>query len=182
VRTISKSGIGVIGHTVRQYMQPGEQDVLLALIADAAPRIMVEIGVNIGLTAQAVLQNIPSIEQYVGIDVPPDYQFEIPAQQVERPAEPGHLVRDDPRFQLKLRGDDLFPSACDAVFIDGDHGEQAVMQDSLWAAELVRPGGIIIWHDYGNPTVEVTQVLNRLCRAGRDICHVSATWLAFEFR
>jgi hypothetical protein len=26
----------------------------------------------------------------------------------------------------------------------------------------VRPGGIIIWHDYGNPTVEVTQVLDHL--------------------
>ena len=168
--------------TTRQYLQPGEQEVLLTLIKSVAPKTMVEIGVNIGLTARAMLRHIPSIEHYVGIDVDVDYRFEIPAQQTEHPDEPGRLVKDDPRFELRLRGRHMMPTEADAVFIDGDHGMRAVMADSKWAAEVVRPGGIIVWHDYGNPTVEVTEVLDWLRGEGRRIMHVAGTWLAFEHR
>jgi predicted O-methyltransferase YrrM len=183
--TISRAMLGVNGRkTVRQYMQPGEQEVLLALVFAAAPKIMVEVGVNEGLTAKAVLDNVVGIERYIGIDVDPDYQFEIAAQAVERPVHPGLLVRDDPRFHLWISGS---PSAvmterADVVFIDGDHGRQAVLTDSIWAAAVVPPGGLIIWHDYGNPTVEVTQVLDVLRAQGRDIRRVEGTWLAFEWR
>ena len=181
MKTITKSELGVTGFKTRKYMQPGEQDVLLTLVAKVAPKIMVEIGVNEGLTARAMLVSIPSIEHYIGIDVGADYQFEIPAQRIERPAEPGALVKHDPRFQLILRGAEL-PTSADVVFIDGDHGKKAVLEDSLWAAAIVRHGGLIIWHDYGNPTVEVTLVLNHLLAQRRDIRHVEKTWIAFEQR
>ena len=181
MQTITKAELGVTGFTTRKYMQPGEQDVLLALLDHVQPRTMVEIGVNEGITARAVLQHIPSIESYVGIDVDAAYQFEIPAQRIEHPRQSGHLVRHDPRFQLVLRGEAM-PDAADVVFIDGDHGRNAVLVDSLWAAAIVSRGGLIIWHDYGNPTVEVTGVLNKLLTSGRDIRHVEKTWLAFERR
>lgn len=181
MQTISKTELGVTGCTVRKYMQPGEQEVLLALLKPFEPRIMVEIGVNEGLTACAVLRHIETIEQYIGIDVDWSYQFEIPAQQSERPSEPGRLVRNDPRFELLLRGDEM-PEYCDVVFIDGDHGKRAVTADSHWAANIVAPGGLIVWHDYGNPTVEVTRALNELQAHGHNIHHVSGTWLAFERR
>lgn len=181
MQTITKAELGVIGCTVRKYMQPGEQEVLLKLIEPFKPKSMIEIGVNEGLTARAVLRHIESIDRYIGIDVNAAYQFEIPAQQTEHPREPGHLVNGDPRFQLVLRGDEM-PDEADIVFIDGDHGRKAVLVDSLWAAAVVNPGGLIIWHDYGNPTVEVTGVLNKLSTSGRNIRHVSGTWLAFERR
>jgi predicted O-methyltransferase YrrM len=184
MQTITKQELGVTGFSTRQYMNPGEQEVLLALIAPIKPKIMVEIGVNEGLTALAVLQNIPSIEQYVGIDVPPDYEFEIAAQRVERPNEPGKLVKHDPRFQLKIHGETsaTMPASADVVFIDGDHGKQGVLADSIWASQIVTHGGLIIWHDYGNPTVEVTQVLNRLDNHHRELHHIEGTWLVFEQR
>lgn len=163
----------------RRYMQLGEQEVLLALLEVEQPRVMVEIGVNAGLTALAVLENIKSIERYIGIDVPQSYRFEIPAQQVEWTDRPGDLALHDPRFELVLRGE-MMPTWADCVFIDGDHGRNAVLQDSLWAAELIKGKGLIIWHDYGNPTVEVTQVLDELYAAGRYIRHITGTWLAFE--
>lgn len=165
----------------RQYMHPGEQDLLLTLVNSVRPKIMVEIGVNIGLTAQAALRDIVTIERYIGIDVLPGYQFEIPAQQVERPNEPGRLVKHDPRFRLVLYNEDM-PTSADVIFIDGDHGKHAVFRDSIWAAEIVTPGGMIIWHDYGNPTVEVTGVLDALQAEGRDLKHVVDTWLVFEQR
>lgn len=74
------------------------------------------------------------------------------------------------------------PGLYDAVFIDGDHGRKGVENDTRLAREILRPGGVIIWHDYHNlGTVDVREVLDELRAAGRDIKHVSGTWVAFEF-
>jgi predicted O-methyltransferase YrrM len=183
---ISKSDLGVNGPEVkRPYMEPGEQEALLALVSSIAPapEVMVEIGVNIGLTAQAVLQHVPSINRYIGVDVEADYRFEGAWQQHDRPAEPGRLVKDDPRFRLMLRGNGKaakMPQSSDVVFIDGDHGPRNVLNDSLWAASVVRPGGMIIWHDYKNTPAEVTGVLDWLHAEGRNLVHITGTSLVFE--
>jgi predicted O-methyltransferase YrrM len=184
---VSKSKFNLPAYqTVRQYMNPGEQEVLLELIDGVQPRFVVEIGVNTGITARAVLQNIPTISRYVGVDVYPDYQFELPAQRTERPIDPGSWVRNDPRFELMLRGNDesqlFFSEPVDVVFIDGDHGREAVWRDSRAATVLVERGGMIIWHDYANPAVEVTGVLDELHASGRNLYAVEGTWLAFERR
>jgi hypothetical protein len=68
---------------------------------------------------------------------------------------------------------------CDAVFIDGDHSEKAVLHESRLARALVRPGGMICWHDYNNPAVEVTQALNSLIGEGWKIESIPNSWLAF---
>lgn len=185
MRLISRGELGAVGYTDRKYMQPSEQDVLLNLVDSVHPRCMLEIGVNIGLTAQAVLQRVESIERYIGVDVDTRYRFELAAQEIERPRQPGHLVKHDPRFELVLvsegREIDLH-EGCDVVFIDGDHGRKAVLRDTELATALVPPGGMIIWHDYGNPTVQVTAALDELVASGRNLVHVIGTWLVFEQR
>lgn len=181
MKIIRRFDLGVTGLTARKYLNPGEQDVLLALVKNVEPKIMVEIGVNEGLTAQAVLRECRTIERYIGIDVDADYMFEIPAQQTERPDEPGRLVKHDPRFHLVLRGEPM-PHEADVVFIDGDHGQRAVLADSVWAAAVVRRGGLIIWHDYNHLAVEVTGVLDKLDSQNRELYHVFGTWLVFEQR
>lgn len=168
--------------TTRRFMQPGEQEALLALINIVQPRIMVEIGVQEGLTARAVLRNIRTIDRYYGIDVDVDYQFEIPAQRFERPKEPGVLVKDDPRFELIIRDRAELPMVADVVFIDGDHGYEAVRRDDIWATGVVRNGGLIVWHDYGNSTVQVTEVLDELHAEGRQLYRIAGTWLVYERR
>jgi predicted O-methyltransferase YrrM len=40
---------------------------------------------------------------------------------------------------------------CDLVFIDGSHARSYVMSDSEKALRMIRPGGIILWHDYRGP-------------------------------
>jgi predicted O-methyltransferase YrrM len=182
IPTISKDDLGIIGAAPRPYMVPGEQETLLALLDSVkpAPEVMAEIGVNLGLTAHAVLHRVKSISRYIGIDVQPSYKFELKFQQGDRPAEPGWLVKGDPRFRLILRGKGELPQSADVVFIDGDHGPRNVLQDSIWASSVVRSGGIIIWHDYGNTPAEVTGVLDRLHAEGRDLTHVAGTSLVFE--
>jgi hypothetical protein len=80
------------------------------------------------------------------------------------------------RSQL-LRTGHLEP--CDAVFIDGDHSEAAVLHESRLARRLIRGAGIIVWHDFSNPAVEVTQALSRLDDEGWPINCVEQSWLAF---
>jgi predicted O-methyltransferase YrrM len=171
----------------RRFMNDGELETLIALIRSVRPRHVIEFGVNVGRTAKAILANVPGIERYTGIDVPFGH---VPAKAVQRnetPLRAGAMVSADPRFQLVVRprgslgliAADLAP--CDAAFIDGDHGREAVLHDTALARALVRPGGIIIWHDYHDlGTVDVKAVLDDMSQIGDTIMHVEQTWLAYE--
>ncbi|HEY8355165.1 MAG TPA: class I SAM-dependent methyltransferase [Methylophilaceae bacterium] len=172
-----------------RYFNPGELETLLHLYEMVRPRVIVEFGVNAGRNPAAALRNIPSIERYIGVDVPPGYVPRMTCQRKEIPTQPGHLATHDPRFELilKPRGtfdlspDDL-PEAC-AVFIDADHSRVGVENDYALAKAIVRKGGVIVFHDDNClPQVEVTQTINDICASGADIKHVHGTWLAFEVR
>ena len=41
-----------------------------------------------------------------------------------------------------------YRKSMDLVFIDGDHSYDAVKNDTQKALELLRPGGILLWHDF----------------------------------
>jgi len=174
-----------------RFMDHGNKDLetLIALIRSVNPRHVIEFGVNVGRTAKAIMANVPGIEHYTGIDVPLDYVPLLALQRDNAVPNPGEMVLDDPRFKLivstrgslDLTPDDLDP--CDAAFIDGDHGLEAVMHDTKLVRALLRPGGIIVWHDYqslGN--VDVKSALDGMHRAGDPIYRVDDTWLAFERR
>jgi predicted O-methyltransferase YrrM len=168
------------------YLRPDELSIIVALVNSVAARVMIEFGCNVGRTAKTLLDNVPTLERYIGIDVPYGHVPTLAQQRGETPAMPGLWVADDPRFVLMIRErgsldlgvQDLEP--CDAAFIDGDHSHITVIRDSEIARALVRPGGIIIWHDDGNPAVEVTQALDLLCRQGWPIEHVEESWIAFR--
>lgn len=169
-----------------RFMNSGELEVLCGLIASVQPKAVVEFGVNVGRTAQAILQYVPRIEQYVGVDVPLGY---VPAKEVQKnevPDQPGWMVKDDPRFTLllpeggskNLQPTDIVP--CDAVFIDGDHSRDGVMNDTILALQRTRPGGIIIWHDYHDlGTVDVADYLHEKAAGGWPLVHVKGTWLVY---
>jgi predicted O-methyltransferase YrrM len=177
------------GGLPRRFMNKGELEALIALMRSVNPRHVVEFGVNVGRTAKAIMANVPGIERYTGIDVAPGY---VPAKAVQRnevPDHPGAMVADDPRFQLIVRprgsldltAADLAP--CEAAFIDGDHGREAVLHDTMLARARVAPGGIIVWHDYHDlGTVDVKAVLDEMHQAGDVIHRVDNTWIAFERR
>jgi predicted O-methyltransferase YrrM len=197
VRPIDWSGL------TRRFMNDGELEVLIALVRSVSPQRVLEIGCNEGRTVKAVLSNVPGITKYIGVDVPPSYIPAKPVQRREVSAQPGHMALGLSAFELMLRprgSMDLTGAEiglCDAVFIDGDHGWKAVLHDTLLAREIVRPGGIIVWHDYhGQGTVDVRDVLETVAKFDRSIpdcddpdgpgystlMHVENTWLAFERR
>jgi len=184
---LSPRNYDVLGLPSR-YFNPGELESLLHLFESVDPRVIVEFGVNTGRNAVAALRNIRSIEKYIGIDVTPDYKTIMPVQRGEIPARPGELALGNPCFEVivktngsfDLTADDL--PMCDAVFIDADHSRKGVLNDRELSLKIVRPGGIIVYHDDNClAAVEVTQALNELCDNGANITHVANTWLAYEF-
>lgn len=178
----------------KEYMNPGELETLITLVRSVKPRVMIEVGCNSGRTAKAILRNVPSLERYIGIDVPPSYEFAKSVQRREVPARPGELALDDPRFMLILarRGtfdlDESCLPMCDVVFIDGDHGADAVVGDHLLARQAIlgsdgtrRGPALIIHHDdHDEPTVDVRQTLDRISWPDNPISHVLGTWLAVQ--
>ncbi|WP_292451266.1 class I SAM-dependent methyltransferase [Mesorhizobium sp.] len=169
-----------------RFMNPGEMEVLVALANSVRPKTVIEFGVNDGRTAKALMLNVKTIERYVGIDVPQGYVTEKIVQRNEVPSAPGRLALDDPRFRLLMarRGshdlmiDDL--PKCDFAFIDGDHSRTGVLRDNHLAANRVRRGGMIVFHDYhARGTVDVKDALEDLHDAGIELKHVAGTWLAF---
>lgn len=170
-----------------RYFNAGELECLLHLFESVDSKVIIEFGVNTGRNAVAAIRNIPTIERYVGVDVTPDYVTKMTCQRKEIPARPGELALGLPQFELIVRPRGTFELTaedlpqCDAVFIDADHSRLGVLNDRELALQVVRPGGVIIYHDDNClPVVEVTQALNDLCSQGAVIEHVAGTWLAFE--
>jgi hypothetical protein len=162
-----------------------ETGLVVELMQSVAPTTVIEFGCNVGLTSRAILDDVSSIERYIGVDVPHHYKAVLPNQR-DTPKTPGMYAASDPRFELMMRERgtlDLGPQdlpQCDAVFIDGDHSERVVRHDSNLARAVVQAGGsIIIWHDFHNRACQVTQVIHELADNGWPIEHIEGTWLVF---
>jgi predicted O-methyltransferase YrrM len=169
-----------------QYLIPGEMEAMVALLRSIEARSMVEFGCRDGRTACVLMNNVPSLQRYVGVDVPRSYQPALRHQREEMVMSQGHYALDDPRFSLIIRdrgsldleAKDLLP--CDAVFVDGDHSEPVVAHDSALARAIVVNGGVIIWHDYNDvEIIGVRPVVDRLAIQGWPIEFVANTWLAY---
>ena len=122
----------------------------------------------------------------LAINSPPDaviHTLDLPADAVDRTRSP--LLAQERAYALKpasgarfvgtpvqakirqLYGDsaafpgDRFAGRMDLVVVDGSHARAYVQSDSALARILVRPGGWIVWHDYG-VWPDVTAVLDEL--------------------
>jgi len=70
----------------------------------------------------------------------------------------------------------------DLVLIDGDHRLVGVRPDTINAFRMLRTGGAILWHDYGNPGCpENTAFLNGLAESV-DLVQLEDTMLVMYFQ
>lgn len=166
-----------------RFLNPGEIEVLTALVLSVQARKMVEFGCQNGRTAAVLLANVPTLQTYIGIDVPPTF---VPAERVQRgecPERPGELALYDPRFRLLLAGrgsHDLKASdlgSADVAFIDGDHSIAGVMND--YQLSLDAGCELIIFHDdhlLGN--VGVHEALDGIAES-HTVFHIDGTWISY---
>lgn len=182
-----------------QLTADGDIEVLKTLSAFFKPKVMVEIGVFEGQTSKALLESSPWIQKYIGVDMfqdrlPKEYfvQFEgvknrATGEAMQPVSQPGYKAKDDARFDIILLGkpDGLKPemiALADMVFIDGDHGYEAVKRDTEAArAALKGRKGVLVWHDYlCTPGVKRFIDEYNTGDGGDSICLVVGTNMCFE--
>ena len=101
----------------------------------------------------------------------------------------GHLFRET-EVECKivqLWGDSLtfefapYKESMDMIFIDGNRQYEYVISDSENARQMLRPGGLLVWHDY-NYVDTVTAAVDDFCRDNTLLCKtVSQLTVAFTF-
>lgn len=70
----------------------------------------------------------------------------------------------------------------DLCFIDGNHSSEYVQSDTLNCYEILKPGGLIIWHDYGY-IFSVTKFIDEWAENNKvQVQVVEGTRLAFAFK
>ncbi len=169
---------------------PLEELAILAVIVHCLqPERIVEIGTAEGRTALNLALNSPPDAEIITLDLPPELTGEHrkhsgPNYRQMDIKEPGILFRDHPvasKIKLVLADSTKFDwtpyeRSVDFVFIDGAHDYESVRKDSENALRIIRPGGVIVWHDYG-VWGGVTRYLDEL-RAKLPIVLLKGTTLA----
>jgi predicted O-methyltransferase YrrM len=183
-------GGGPVAENPSRFLGPVDLGAIVALITKLQYRRVAEFGVGSGANAALLLRDIPSIDKYIGVDVPPGTIPSLAYQASEVPATPGEFALADPRFCLLIRNqgtrevsrEDL--GVLDFVFIDGDHSPEGVRHDTNLARQTVRPGGAVCWHDYNNaPAIGPQIVIDEInFYEGNHICQIEGTSFCFELR
>jgi cephalosporin hydroxylase len=130
-------------------------------IRSESPRSMCEIGTANGGTNLLLSQTLESITTIVGVDL--FIMNRVQLRLLLRPNQRIHLIngssyaqRTFQRLHSALAGQPI-----DLLFIDGDHRYEGVKQDFLLYRQLMRDGGLIMFHDiipdhgsrYGRPSM-----------------------------
>ncbi|MEX1196524.1 MAG: class I SAM-dependent methyltransferase [Pseudohongiellaceae bacterium] len=72
-----------------------------------------------------------------------------------------------------------FEQRCGLVFVDGSHARDYVLSDTYAAFRMLRPGGMVLWHDYGI-WQDVTDTLDELAERERlDLRCIRGTSLVY---
>ena len=189
---VSYIGVGTIG------VAAGTSEFeswILAVMAKGAT-LMFEFGTCTGKTAYLWARNLPPDGRVVTLTLAPD-QLATYQHQGGDGRRAAKIARRESRFTrfrysgtdvekkiLQLFGDSKsfdetpYLDACDVVFVDGSHAYSYVISDSRKALRMVKPGGVVLWHDYGARRVvaDVFRALNELART-LPLVHIAGTSL-----
>ena len=179
---------------------PTELMVIAAFVKQRQPAVCFEIGTFDGRTTENMAANQPDGGKCFTLDLPPNAadQAALPLASgdkdyINKPVS-GARISDQARSGriTQLYGDsatfDFAPYAgqVDLMFVDGAHSYEYVLADTDKAWKMVRPGGLILWHDYDSRWWPgVTRALNQLQTQDprfRDIRHIENTALCFMVR
>jgi len=141
-----------------------------AMVRQLVPRRLVEIGTAQGGVFWLLCQISPDDATLVSVDLPPEERFSgglkaaIDLSKMKKPGQTVHAVSGSSHHPATLdRVKTIFAGGLiDVLFIDGDHSYEGVKQDYEMYHSLVRPGGIIAFHDIVHTKFED--------------CHVDVFW------
>ena len=141
-------------------VSPLEGVALAVLLRKADARHVFEFGTYKGVSITQIALNVPLESKIYTLDLPEDdprSAFTITdPEDIDIALEKGKasLVPDDLKGRIHfLRQDSAtfdtkpFEGRMDFVFVDGAHNADYVCNDSEKGWRMLRPGGIIVWHD-----------------------------------
>lgn len=149
-------GQGLGNGVVASYQVESEISSFLDRISALDARVIVEIGTAKGGTLLLLARSAHPRATLISIDLPdgnfgegypvwriPIYRrFALPTQALTLIRADSHLGSTRERVETALEGRQI-----DLLFIDGDHTYEGVRRDYEDYAPLVRPGGLIAFHD-----------------------------------
>lgn len=166
---------------------------ILAVLARDARRLF-EFGTCTGKTAYLWARNQPSGGSVTTLTLAPDQAVAVRSEPGDDPVAIAY-AREESRFSRflytgtevedrveQLYGDskvfdaEPYSGTCDLVFVDGSHAYSYVVSDSAKARLMVRPGGLVLWHDYSPHCPGVFRALNELAKQ-LPLVHVTGTTL-----
>lgn len=146
-----------------------------ALAKQLSPKLVVEFGTFMGGSTLAMASNLPESSQIVTVDLEPDHRrdhehgmgvglLEFEVGSLFRGTRYESIIEQRYANTVEFSDEDLVAKA-DLVFVDADHTYEFAKRDTQTALRLLKPGGVILWHDYSwapeNPEcVGVTKTVN----------------------
>jgi predicted O-methyltransferase YrrM len=152
-----------------------ETIVLNKIVKQSQPTRLFEIGTFDGRTTLQFAANSGETAHVFTLDLPPDATSATKYQTCDNEKRYMGVTEAGRRFRgtkyeskiTQLFGDSAtfafapYHRSIDLVFVDGSHAYEYALNDSRIAMELIRDGGTILWHDYGEWD-GVTRALNEL--------------------
>lgn len=187
VAFIGRGAFSVTGGT-----SDAEAWILATLARDAT--LAFEFGTCTGKTAYLWARNTPPAGRVVTLTLRPDDRASYHGDRDDDARDTSEALRESEFDRFLYSGTDVeskieqiygdskaidvapWAGRCDLVFVDGSHAYSYVVSDSRKALQLVRPGGLVLWHDYLGPrhSPGVYRALNEL--AGElPLFHVAGT-------
>lgn len=190
VRFIGRGSIAVPGGT------SDAEAWILAVLARRAT-LAFEFGTCTGKTAYLWARNMPADGRVVTLTLSPDDRSAYRRAAGDNELDVANALEESrfTRFRYtgtgeaaritQLFGDSksfdesAYAGACDLVFVDGSHAYSYVQSDSRKALRMVRPGGVVLWHDYDGARRHANGVFRALNELSREVplVHVAGTTL-----
>jgi predicted O-methyltransferase YrrM len=166
---------------------------ILAVLAKGARRLF-EFGTCTGKTAYLWARNQPADGTVTTLTLAPDQHGAYQAAAEDDPVAERYAKQESRFARFLYSGTDIeaqirqlygdskqfdetpYLGTCDVVFVDGSHGYSYVVSDSGKALRMVRPGGLVLWHDYSPESAGVFRALNELARRV-PLRHIQGTTL-----
>lgn len=145
--------------------QAGEISGLLKVIEQDPPRYVCEIGTALGGTLFLLAQVCAPDALLISIDLGLSFERRLVHPRFATRKQRIVSIRGDSRDPtiLKRVGSLLQGHRLDLLFIDGDHSYDGVKADYTHYSPLVRPGGLIVFHD-------IVQDLGTRCGTPTENC------------
>ncbi len=143
---------------------------VVSIVRHKKARSILEIGTFDGFTALNLAANIDWDGKVYTVDLPRDADKDNP-NNIYAPYRVGSQFKNEPESSKieQVWADSTktdwksFGGPFDIIFIDGSHVYPDVKSDSINAFKHLRPGGTLLWHDYGH-YLGVSKALDELSK------------------